>query len=92
MINELTISVQIVICEWFIKFRFKSIIYILNTYVYILLAIAHNIVIPGYIGITLHIFFLVLFGNKKCFSVRCSPVTLRTLDSLCPAYCKVKHK
>ena len=35
----------------------------LNTYVHLLLAIVHNIVIPGYKDITLHIFFLVLFGN-----------------------------
>ena len=36
---------------------------------YLLLAIVHNIVFPGYKDITLHIFFLVLFGNLKCFPV-----------------------
>ena len=36
---------------------------------YLLLAIAHNIVIPGYKDITLHIFFFVLFGIYKCFPV-----------------------
>ena len=44
-------------------------ILILNTHVYLLLAIVHNIVLPGYKDITLHIFFLVLFGNEKCFPV-----------------------
>ena len=36
---------------------------------YLLFAIVHNIVIPGYKDITLPIFFLVLFGNLKCFPV-----------------------
>ena len=35
----------------------------IETYVYLLFGIVHNIVIPGYKDITLHIFFLVLFGN-----------------------------
>ena len=33
------------------------------------LTFMHNIVIPGYKDITLHIFFLVLFGNQRCFPV-----------------------
>ena len=36
---------------------------ILNTYLYLLFTIVHNIVIPDYKDISLHIFFLVLFGN-----------------------------
>ena len=37
---------------------------------YLLLAIVHNIVILGFKDITMHIFFLVLFGNYgKCFPV-----------------------
>ena len=36
---------------------------ILNTYVYLLLVNVHIIVIPGYKDISLHIFFLVLFGT-----------------------------
>ena len=63
MIIELTIYAQIISCECFIKSCFRSKILFLNTYVYLLLAIVHNIVIPGYKVITLHIFFLVLFGN-----------------------------
>ena len=69
MIIELTIFVQRISCECFIESRFRSKILILNTYVYLLLAIMHNIVIPGYKDITLRIFFLVLFGNLRCFPV-----------------------
>ena len=47
MIIELTINVQIISCYCFIKSRFKGKILILNTYMYLLLAIGHNIVIPG---------------------------------------------
>ena len=47
----------------------RSTILILNIYVYLLLAIVYNIVIPGYKNITLHVFFLVLFGIYKCFPV-----------------------
>ena len=36
---------------------------------YLLLAIVHNIVNPGYKDITLNILFLVLFDNLKCFPV-----------------------
>ena len=63
MIIELTFYVQIISCKCFIKSRFRRKILILSTYVYLLFAIVHNIVIPGYKDITLHIFFLVLFGN-----------------------------
>ena len=38
------------------KNRFRSKRFILNTYVYLLFAIVHNIVIPGYKDITFHIF------------------------------------
>ena len=51
--------------KWGIKSKTAphSKIHILKSYVYLLLAIVHNITIPGYKDITLHIFFLVLFGN-----------------------------
>ena len=57
MIIELTIYVQIISCYCFIKRRFRNKILILNTYVYLLLAIVLNIVIPGYKDITMHIYF-----------------------------------
>ena len=38
-----------------------------NTYVYLLLANVHNIIIPGYKDITLHIFSLVLLVIKSAF-------------------------
>ena len=48
MIIELKIYSQIISCYCFIKCRFMSKILILNTYVYLLFAIVHNIVFPGY--------------------------------------------
>ena len=63
MIIELTIYVQVMQLLVLYKSHFRSKILILNTYVYLLLAIVHNIVIPGYKDINLHIYFLVLFGN-----------------------------
>ena len=65
----ITIYVQIISCECFIKSLFRGNILILNTHVYFLLASVLNIVIPGYKDITLHIFSFVLFGNLKCFLV-----------------------
>ena len=38
------------------KKRFRSKILILNTYLYLLFAVVHNKVIPGYKDITFHIF------------------------------------
>ena len=61
MIIELTVYVHISVVSALYKSRLRNKILILNTYLYLLLEIVHNILIPGYKDITLHIFFLVLF-------------------------------
>ena len=77
MIIELKIYVNI-ISLLVLKSRFRGLILILNTYVYLLLAIEHNTVIPDYEDITLHIFFLVLLVIKSAFRYMCFPVFVWT--------------